>query len=137
MNRKQLFLYATFAVIVTLINLASQRVVLSFITGNIGFFTALFIGTLVGVIIGYLLDKNWIFLDETKISKNYGKQFFLYAITGAIHTPIFWVIETLFWFIWMTEQMRELGAIIGLTLAYTVKYFILKNYIFRTEDYQP
>jgi len=137
MNKKQLFLFATFAVIVTLINLASQRVVLSFIAGNIGFFTALFIGTLVGVIIGYLLDKYWIFLDETKISKNYGKQFFLYAITGAIHTPIFWVIETLFWFIWMTEQMRELGAIIGLTLAYTVKYFILKNYIFKTEDYQP
>tara|TARA_B100000029_G_C17596090_1_gene964213 strand:- start:1730 stop:2143 length:414 start_codon:yes stop_codon:yes gene_type:complete len=136
MNRKQLFLYATFAVIVTLINLASQRIVLSFTTGNIGFFTALFIGTLMGVVAGYLLDKKWIFLDDTKISKNYGKQFFLYAITGAIHTPIFWVTETIFWFIWMTDQMRELGAIIGLTIAYTVKYFILKSYVFKTEDYQ-
>ena len=108
MNRKQLFLYATFAVIVTLINLASQRIVLSFTTGNIGFFTALFIGTLMGVVAGYLLDKKWIFLDDTKISKNYGKQFFLYAITGAIHTPIFWVTETIFWFIWMTDQMRDM-----------------------------
>jgi len=133
MNKKQLFLYAAFAIIVTMINLASQRAVLSFLSGNIGFFLALFFGTLVGVIVGYLLDKNWIFYDETKISQNYGKQFFLYAMTGAIHTPIFWITETLFWFIWMTDQMRELGAILGLLFAYTVKYFILKKYIFKID----
>ena len=133
MNKKQLFLYVTFAIIVTMINLASQRVVLSFLSGNIGFFLALFFGTLVGVIVGYLLDKNWIFNDETKISQNYGKQFFLYAMTGAIHTPIFWITETLFWFIWMTDQMRELGAILGLLFAYTIKYFILKRYIFKID----
>ena len=133
MNKKQLFLYVAFAIIVTMINLASQRAVLSFLSGNIGFFLALFFGTLVGVIVGYLLDKNWIFYDETKISQNYGKQFFLYAMTGAIHTPIFWITETLFWFIWMTDQMRELGAILGLLFAYTVKYFILKKYIFKID----
>ena len=133
MNKKQLFLYVAFAIIVTMINLASQRAVLSFLSGNIGFFLALFFGTLVGVIVGYLLDKNWIFNDETKISQNYGKQFFLYAMTGAIHTPIFWITETLFWFIWMTDQMRELGAILGLLFAYTVKYFILKKYIFKID----
>ena len=133
MNKKQLFLYVAFAIIVTIINLASQRAVLSFLSGNIGFFLALFFGTLVGVIVGYLLDKNWIFNDETKISQNYGKQFFLYAMTGAIHTPIFWITETLFWFIWMTDQMRELGAILGLLFAYTVKYFILKKYIFKID----
>ena len=105
----------------------------TFLSGNIGFFLALFFGTLVGVIVGYLLDKNWIFNDETKISQNYGKQFFLYAMTGAIHTPIFWITETLFWFIWMTDQMRELGAILGLLFAYTIKYFILKRYIFKID----
>ena len=133
MNKKQLFMYVAFAIIVTMINLASQRAVLSFLSGNIGFFLALFFGTLAGVIVGYLLDKNWIFYDETKISQNYGKQFFLYAMTGAIHTPIFWITETLFWFIWMTDQMRELGAILGLLFAYTVKYFILKKYIFKID----
>ena len=133
MNKKQLFLYVAFAIIVTMINLASQRAVLSFLSGNIGFFSALFFGTLVGVIVGYLLDKNWIFYDEIEISQNYGKQFFLYAMTGVIHTPIFWITETLFWFIWMTDQMRELGAILGLLFAYTVKYFILKKYIFKID----
>lgn len=133
MNKKQLFLYVAFAIIVTIINLASQRAVLSFLSGNIGFFLALFFGTLAGVIVGYLLDKNWIFNDETKISQDYGKQFFLYAMTGAIHTPIFWITETLFWFIWMTDQMRELGAILGLLFAYTIKYFILKRYIFKID----
>ena len=63
MNKKQLFLYVAFAIIVTIINLASQRAVLSFLSGNIGFFLALFFGTLAGVIVGYLLDKNWIFND--------------------------------------------------------------------------
>ena len=53
-------------------------------------------------------------------------------MTGAIHTPIFWLTESVFWFVWKTSEMRELGAILGLILAYTVKYFILRRYIFNS-----
>ncbi len=68
-NKGLIILYSVFAIIVTITNLSSQRLVLSFLTGNIGYFIALFTGTFVGVVIGYILDKNWIFKDPVMISR--------------------------------------------------------------------
>ena len=136
-NKELLILYSVFAIIVTITNLSSQRLVLSFLTGNIGYFTALFTGTFVGVVIGYILDKNWIFKDPVMFSRAMGKQFFWYGMTGVIHTPIFWLTESVFWFVWKTDGMRELGAILGLIIAYTVKYFILQRYVFNLEIQKP
>ena len=132
-NKELLILYIVFAIIVTITNLSSQRLVLSFLTGNVGYFAALFIGTFIGVVLGYFLDKNWIFKDPVMSSKAMGKQFFWYAMTGAIHTPIFWLVESVFWFTWRTDGMRELGAVLGLVIAYTIKYFILRRYVFNVE----
>ena len=136
-NKELLILYIVFAIIVTITNLSSQRLVLSFLTGNVGYFAALFTGTFIGVVLGYFLDKNWIFKDRVMSSKAVGKQFFLYTMTGAIHTPVFWLIETVFWFIWKTDGMRELGAILGLLVAYTIKYFILRRYVFNYDIQNP
>ena len=119
-NKELLILYSVFAIIVTITNLSSQRLVLSFLTGNVGYFAALFTGTFIGVVLGYFLDKNWIFKDPVMSSRVMGKQFFWYAMTGAIHTPVFWLIESVFWFIWKTDGMRELGAVLGLVIAYTI-----------------
>jgi hypothetical protein len=58
-------------------------------------------------------------------------------MTGVIHTPIFWLTESVFWFVWKTDGMRELGAILGLIIAYTVKYFILQRYVFNLEIQNP
>ena len=132
-NKELLILYSVFAIIVTITNLSSQRLVLSFLTGNVGYFAALFTGTFIGVVLGYILDKNWIFKDSVMSSRAMGKQFFWYAMTGAIHTPVFWLIESVFWFIWKTDGMRELGAVLGLVIAYTLKYFILRRYVFNLD----
>ena len=132
-NKELLILYIVFAIVVTITNLSSQRLVLSFLTGNVGYFVALFTGTFIGVVLGYFLDKNWIFKDPVMSSRVMGKQFFWYAMTGAIHTPVFWLIESVFWFIWKTDGMRELGAVLGLVIAYTLKYFILRRYVFNLD----
>ena len=136
-NKELLILYIFFAIIVTITNLSSQRLVLSFLTGNVGYFTALFTGTFIGVVLGYFLDKNWIFKDPVMSSRVMGKQFFLYAMTGAIHTPVFWLVESVFWFTWRTDGMRELGAVLGLVIAYTLKYFILRRYVFNLDIQNP
>jgi putative flippase GtrA len=136
-NKELLFLYIVFAVIVSITNLSSQRLVLSFLTGNVGYFAALFIGTFIGVVLGYFLDKNWIFKDPVMPYGVIGKQFFWYAMTGAIHTPVFWLIESIFWFIWETDGMREVGAVLGLVIAYTLKYFILRRYVFKLDIQNP
>ena len=136
-NKELLILYIVFAIVVTITNLSSQRLVLSFLTGNVGYFVALFTGTFIGVVLGYFLDKNWIFKDPVMSSRVMGKQFFWYAMTGAIHTPVFWLIESVFWFIWKTDGMRELGAVLGLVIAYTLKYFILRRYVFNLNTQNP
>lgn len=136
-NKELLFLYIVFAVIVSITNLSSQRLVLSFLTGNVGYFAALFIGTFIGVVLGYFLDKNWIFKDPVMPYGVIGTQFFWYAMAGAIHTPVFWLIESIFWFIWETDGMREVGAVLGLVIAYTLKYFILRRYVFKLDIQNP
>tara|TARA_B100000745_G_scaffold205440_1_gene135776 strand:- start:277 stop:699 length:423 start_codon:yes stop_codon:yes gene_type:complete len=136
-NKELLILYIVFAIVVTITNLSSQRLVLSFLTGNVGYFVALFTGTFIGVVLGYFLDKNWIFKDPVMSSRVMGKQFFWYAMTGAIHTPVFWLVESVFWFIWKTDGMRELGAVLGLVIAYTLKYFILRRYVFNLNTQNP
>ena len=136
-NKELLILYIVFAIVVTITNLSSQRLVLSFLTGNVGYFVALFTGTFIGVVLGYFLDKNWIFKDPVMSSRVMGKQFFWYAMTGAIHTPVFWLIESVFWFIWKTDGMRELGAVLGLVIAYALKYFILRRYVFNLDTQSP
>ena len=132
-NKELVLLYIIFAVIVSISNILSQRLVLNFLTGNVGYLVALFSGTFIGVVLGYFLDKNWIFKNPVTSSRVMGKQFFWYATTGAIHTPVFWLIESLFWFIWKTDGMRELGAVLGLVIAYTLKYFILRRYVFNLD----
>ena len=122
--------YAGFAVIATLANLATQRLVFLFGDGTIIFVLAVGAGTLVGLVLKYLLDKRWIFGDISTGVKAHGKKFSMYTAMGISTTAIFWGTETLFWFVWQTTLMRELGAIIGLSIGYLVKYNLDRIYVF-------
>ena len=53
---------------------------------------------------------------------------------GLITTAIFWGMETTFWLIWHTDMMRELGAILGLTIGYVVKYHLDRRYVFTDQQ---
>lgn len=80
--------------------------------------------------IKYLLDKRWIFYDFETGVKNHGRKFSLYTGMGLITTAIFWGTETAFWLIWQTDLMRELGAILGLSVGYVVKYNLDRRFVF-------
>jgi len=122
--------YAAFAVVATVANLATQRVVLQY--GDTGghFAAAVGAGTIVGLVIKYLLDKRWIFYDVEPGVKNHSRKFSLYTAMGLITTAIFWGTETAFWLIWKTDLMRELGAILGLSVGYVVKYQLDRRFVF-------
>jgi putative flippase GtrA len=122
--------YAAFAMVATIANLATQRIVLHY--GDTGpyFAAAVGAGTIVGLIIKYILDKRWIFYDFASGMKNHSRKFSLYTAMGLITTAIFWSTETAFWLIWQTDLMRELGAILGLSLGYVVKYQLDRRFVF-------
>lgn len=125
-------LYALFAVIATLLNLGAQRVVLAIGETPLFFALAVLTGTGVGLVVKYVLDKRWIFADQATGIAAHRQRFGLYAATGIITTAIFWGMETGFWLIWGTETMRELGAIIGLSIGYVAKYFLDRRFVFST-----
>lgn len=122
--------YAAFAVIATIANLATQRLVL--ISGQSAsyFIVAVATGTSVGLVVKYVLDKRWIFFDRETGVKNHSRKFTLYTVMGLVTTAIFWGMETLFWVVWQTTAMRELGAAIGLGIGYVVKYQLDRRFVF-------
>ncbi|MDC1270063.1 GtrA family protein, partial [Amylibacter sp.] len=38
--------------------------------------------------------------------------------------------ETAFWLVWQTYAMRELGAVLGLSIGYVVKYNLDRRFVF-------
>lgn len=122
--------YAVFAVIAVISNLAAQRAVLAVIPGSTGFVLALMVGTGVGLVVKYLLDKRWIFYDRSVGISAHGKRFSRYTLTGVATTAIFWGTETAFWWAFEADIMREVGAVIGLSIGYVVKYRLDRRFVF-------
>lgn len=122
--------YTAFAVAATLANLGAQRLVLALDEGPRGFAAAVLAGTLVGLVLKYLLDKRWIFEDRTSGAAAHGRKFTLYTAMGIATTAIFWATETAFWIIWHTDLARETGAVLGLAVGYVVKYRLDRRFVF-------
>jgi putative flippase GtrA len=129
-HRKLILRYAVFAALATIANLAIQRFVLQFGETGVHLAGAIGVGTIGGLLIKYVLDKRWIFYDRETGIKNHTRKFSLYTAVGLVTTTIFWGTETAFWLIWQTEQLRELGAILGLSVGYIVKYNLDRRFVF-------
>ena len=122
--------YTVFAVLATLVNLGAQRLVLAYGETALVFALAVGAGTVAGLVVKYALDKRWIFYDLETGAKAHSEKFLKYTAMGLITTVIFWGTETAFWLIWQTDGMRELGAILGLSVGYVLKYQLDRRYVF-------
>ena len=122
--------YIFFAVISTFLNLIFQWAVFFIYSGNGSIYVAMFIGTLVGLITKYILDKKWIFYHTVKNKKDDAKKFVLYSLMGVFTTLIFWGTEMAFYYFVPYSNAKYIGAIIGLTIGYIIKYFLDKKYVF-------
>jgi putative flippase GtrA len=91
----------------------------------------MFIGTLAGLILKYILDKKYIFFYATETKKEDGKKFLLYSLMGVFTTFIFWGVEIGFDYIFENEYAKYIGAIIGLSIGYVIKYFLDKKFVFK------
>jgi putative flippase GtrA len=131
---KLTFSYSMFALIATLANIGAQDVLTRIYGGAFSILLSVLIGTGVGLVIKYILDKRYIFRFQTRNAVHDSQTFALYAIMGVVTTVIFWGFEFGFQYIFETKEMRYLGGVIGLAIGYVSKYHLDKRYVFRTED---
>ncbi|MBT9290279.1 GtrA family protein [Prosthecodimorpha staleyi] len=129
--------YTAFAVLATLVNLATQRGILAFGTGPALFAAALIAGTGTGLVTKYWLDKHWIFFDRDRGLAAHSRQFTLYTVMGLATTAIFWGLETAFWLAWQSDAMREAGGVLGLAIGYVVKYNLDRRFVFTGARHVP
>ena len=94
------------------------------------FWFALFLGTFIGFLTKYILDKKYIFYYKVESRKKELYKFSLYSLMGIITTIIFWGIEFLFEIIFPFEEAKYIGALVGLSIGYTTKYFLDKRFVF-------
>ena len=125
--------YAIFALIATLANIGAQDLVVRFYSGVWDIFASVVVGTAVGLVVKYLLDKRFIFRFRADSVAHDTRTFLLYAVMGLATTVVFWGFEFAFEHIFETKAMRYLGGAIGLAIGYLTKYQLDKRFVFRTE----
>jgi len=130
---KLALLYSLFAVAATLCNILAQEILIHLLAEEFSLFISVFIGTLMGLFVKYILDKRYIFKYQTKNAQHNRKTFLLYTFMGGFTTLIFWGFEFGFHFIFESKEMRYIGGIIGLMIGYISKYYLDKKYVFTVQ----
>jgi putative flippase GtrA len=131
---KLALVYSLLAAIATLANIGTQDVVMRLYDGIYALTLSMIVGTGVGLVIKYVLDKRYIFRFRARDAAHDGKTFFLYTVMGLATTAIFWGFELGFDYLFATKQMRYMGGVLGLAVGYLVKYNLDKHYVFRTHN---
>ena len=93
MTKRLVVLYTLFAVIATAANIGVQDIIVrnSDTTYNVA--VSVLSGTVVGLIVKYVLDKRYIFHFKTQSVAHDTQTFALYTIMGILTTIIFWSFE--------------------------------------------
>ena len=90
----------------------------------------MFFGTLSGLVVKYKLDKKFVFYHTPTDKKDNVKKFALYSLMAVFTTIIFWGTEIAFDMLFQDPNAKYLGAVIGLSIGYIIKYFLDKKYVF-------
>lgn len=127
---KLYMLYIGFAIIATVVNLLAQEIVWRLCVNDFRLAASIFAGTLVGLLVKYVLDKKYIFDYQVGSHTQDIKIFFLYGVMGLLTTLIFWLTEFAFDWWFAGKMMRYTGAVIGLLIGYIIKYQLDKKFVF-------
>ncbi len=130
-GKELVFRYSLFAVIATAANIGAQWCVFQLYDGPFAFTTAMLVGTVVGLVIKYALDKRWIFYDTDNGVRAHGQKFMLYSTMGLATTLIFWGSEIGFELLFDHPAMKYVGAVLGLSIGYVTKYYLDRQFVFR------
>ena len=123
--------YIIFAILATLLNTITQFLIFNIYFGSFKLYIAILAGTLVGLIFKYFLDRRYVFNQNITLKmKREATTFSLYSLMGVITTIVYWCIEILFDYMIDYYWSKYLGAVIGLGVGYTIKFYLDKNFVF-------
>jgi putative flippase GtrA len=88
------------------------------------------LGTAVGLVAKYVLDRNYIFDVRGDMTIHDGRRFVIYSTFGVFTTLIFWLTEWMFAVYFVFEEAKYIGGAIGLCIGYTVKFKLDKKWVF-------
>ena len=125
------FRYTGFAVLATAVNVSVQSVSLWLYRGPWAVTCAMAVGTVLGLLTKFLLDKYCLYCDREGSEKGGARQFMLYALMGGVATAVSWGVELLFVWYDGSPRMAIIGAFIGLTIGYALKYRLDCHFVFR------
>ena len=132
----QAFKYFTFAIICTGFNLGTQLLILEgtyhsqYDYDNV-VMCAMVCGTFIGLVSKFFLDKFYVFMDpKENLNAELGK-FVVYSSLGVLTTVIFWTTEWCFYIFWKNPMAVYVGAVVGLTLGYCLKYILDQRFVFK------
>jgi putative flippase GtrA len=125
-------LYSFLALIATAANIGAQEIVTRVYHGLFAIEASVVVGTGIGLVVKYVLDKLFIFRFRTRDLLHDVRLFILYMSMGLATTLIFWIFEFGFEAVFATKELRYVGALIGLALGYWAKYNLDKRFVFRT-----
>jgi Predicted membrane protein len=129
-------LYVFFAALSTLANIASQWAAASLAAGlRHEIYLSMAVGTVVGLVVKYVLDKRWIFRYATRDGLHDARTFALYTAMGGLTTLIFWGTELAFDAVFQDNRMRYVGAVAGLAAGYLLKYQLDKRFVFVSRNH--
>ena len=122
--------YTIFALLATAANIGAQDVAIRWYHGDYAVTVAIMLGTFVGLIVKYVLDKKYIFHYRADSVSHDTRTFLVYTLMGVVTTAIFWCFEFGFYFLFELKSLRYLGGIIGLAIGYWMKYHLDKRFVF-------
>jgi len=125
-------LYALIALVATAANIAAQELVVRAYSGPFAVAASVFVGTGVGLVAKYILDKRYIFRFTARDTAHDAQTFLLYTAMGIATTALFWGFEFGFNHAFESKEMRYVGGLIGLGLGYWAKYHLDKRFVFRS-----
>lgn len=128
---KLALVYSFLAMIATASNIGAQELVIRLYHGSYDILLSVIVGTGIGLIVKYVLDKRYIFRFRARNAAHDGWSFVRYTFMGLATTVIFWGFEFGFNQVFATKEMRYLGGIIGLGIGYVTKYHLDKRFVFR------
>ena len=97
---------------------------------GMSFWPALCVGTAAGLVLKYVLDRNYIFSGRGATLSQDTRRFSLYGLLGLVTTAVFWSTEWLGHYLIPSESGRYIGGAAGLAIGYFLKYRLDQRWVF-------